>query len=322
MSGTDRRVEKREGLGTPADLWVVVLAGGEGVRLRPLTLRICGDDRPKQFAPVLGSRSLLDQTLDRVLPLAPPDRTVVVGMSRHASFLSRLAERRGVRILLQPSDRGTAAGVLYPVHWIAHRSPGGIVAVFPSDHLVLEAERFVASVRDVAAWVRRDPRWIVLLGAPPTDPETEYGWIEPGEPLGDPGDDIRRVSRFWEKPSSGQAQRCFEAGCLWNTFVFTGQVERLIEAGRDLLPALHERLLYLRPWAGTEHETWALQQAYALAPRASFSDQVLAAAPGMLAVRRLPPLTWCDLGTPDRVFRTLRLTGLRPAWLPAEKQPA
>lgn len=312
-------------LGSTSDrpeLWAIVLAGGEGVRLRALTLRICGDDRPKQFAPVLGPRSLLDQTLDRVARLVPPDRTVVVGMSRHSGFLSRLAQRRGVGVLAQPSDRGTAAGVLYPAHWIARRRPGAVVAVFPSDHLVLEGEAFVESVRDVVAWVGRDPRWIVLLGAPPTDAETDYGWIEPGEPLGEEAQGARRVSRFWEKPSSGQARRCLETGCLWNTFVFVAVAERLVEAGRDRLPTLHDRLLHLQPWMGTEHESWAVEQAYALAPRASFSDEVLAASPDILAVRELPALMWCDLGTPDRVFRTLRLTGLRPAWLPAQKQPA
>jgi mannose-1-phosphate guanylyltransferase len=299
-----------------ADLWAIVLAGGEGARLSSLAERICGSARPKQFLPLLGARSLLDQTIDRVARRVPAARTVVVGKSAHAPFLSPLAERQDLHLMLQPHDRGTAAGVLYPVHWVAHQAPDAVVAIFPSDHLVLEEEAFMACVEETAEWVRHDPRWIALLGATPTDPEPEYGWIEPGEAV-DEGGAFRHVRRFWEKPSPAQARRCLAAGCVWNTFVFVATAERLVAVGRDLLPTLHDRLRRIWSWAGTEHEAWAVEQAYRLAPCASFSDSVLAAAPEMLVVRRLPPLTWCDLGTPDRVLRALRLMRLQPAWLSA-----
>src|SRR6267142_6637327 len=75
--------ETSQGAGS---LWAVVLAGGEGVRLRPLVRRLLGDERPKQFCPLLGPRTLLRQTLDRVGRLIPPDRTVVVGMESHERY--------------------------------------------------------------------------------------------------------------------------------------------------------------------------------------------------------------------------------------------
>jgi len=83
-------------------------------------------------------------------------------------------------VLIQPTDRGTAAGILFPIHWVARQDPDAIVAVFPSDHFVSEPATFMALVARIAAWVREHPARLVLLGAHPTSPEVEYGWIELG----------------------------------------------------------------------------------------------------------------------------------------------
>src|SRR5216684_8713843 len=105
-------------------LWAVVLAGGDGVRLRPLVRRAFGDERPKQFCPLLGPRTLLRQTLDRVALLVPPGRTVVVGLESHERYLAReFIEQAGPHVLSQPENRGTAAAVLFAAQWIAARDP-------------------------------------------------------------------------------------------------------------------------------------------------------------------------------------------------------
>ncbi len=305
--------------GQPGRLWAVVLAGGEGTRLRPLTRVVCGDDRPKQYAALLDSRSLLRHTLDRVGLLIPPDRTVVVTKRPHARYMAvEIAGGPPPWVLVQPEDRGTAAAVLLPAQWIHRRDPEATVAVFPSDHFMAEEKAFMAHVGQAAAFVDRQPKLLVLLGARPTTPESEYGWIRPGTPLGSiEGEPVCRVREFWEKPSPYAARAALAADYLWNTFVFVGRVTTLLAAGHRFLPRLADRLRGLAPFLATDEEPWALQQAYALAPRANFSRAVLEAAPPFLAVSRMPNVGWSDWGTPERVLRSLVAAGISPPWLGA-----
>ena len=303
--------------GGSGSLWAVVLAGGEGVRLRSLVRHLCGDERPKQFSPLLGTRTLLRQTLDRVGLLIPPERTVLVTLQAHARYLDReFGDRPRPNILPQPENRGTAAGILLAAQWIETRDPGATLVCFPSDHLVLEEAAFMAHVAKVAAFVGRQPKWIVLLGAQPSQPETEYGWIEPGERVGGTGQDpVYGIRRFREKPSKEGAEALMAGGALWNTFVFAARATVLLEAGRECVPALYDRLARLRAFAGSEHERWAVRHAYALAPTVNFSRSILEAYPQMLAVSKLPGVTWCDLGSPERVVKMLTRLGVSAPWL-------
>lgn len=309
----------RESISEPdrENLWAIVLAGGEGTRLRSVTRRLYGEERPKQYAVLSGTRSLLCQTLDRVARLVPPHRTVVVTLASHARYLvAELADRPGISVLPQPCDRGTAAGVLLPAHWIHARDPQATAVVFPTDHFILEEARFMEQVAAAADHARAHAEWLVLLGAPPTEPEPDYGWIEPGERLGWAGAPLHRIRRFLEKPAEAQARQLFARGCLWNTFVFAASVSALIEAGRQAVPLLHDRLVRLGVFIGTRHEPWALEQAYLLAPHAEFSRFVFESPALPLAVATIGAFTWCDLGSPERVARSLRSLGTpAPSWL-------
>ena len=297
--------------------WAIVLAGGEGARLRPLVRRLFGDRRPKPYAPLVGRASLLRQTLDRAALLIPPERTVVVTQAQHVKYVApELAESPTLNVLFQPADRGTGAGVLFAAQWISRRDAEASVVVLPSDHFIKEDGVFMAHVAEVVTFVERNPEWLTLMGVQPTTPEPEYGWISPGEKVGETtAGSISRVGRFREKPDAETARSCLASGWLWNTFAFAAKVSMLIRAGRELLPALHDRLARSAAFAGTEHEAWAVRQAYALAPTCDFSRAVLQECPPFLAVSRVPHVTWSDLGRPARVLEVVRALQLRPPWL-------
>ena len=206
--------------------------------------------------------------------------------------------------------------MLLPAHWIFRSDPDAIVAVFPSDHFITDDAAFARHVAELAEVARRHPQRIFLVGAEPDSPETGYGWIEPGAELEKTAiGPIRRVDRFWEKPSPETARACLQRGCLWNTFVMVGRASALIEAGRRTLPTLHERLARIGPSLGSANEAGAIERAYTLAPTANFSKTVLVSHVRELGVSRLPSMTWSDWGTPDRVIATLRREGLSPSWL-------
>lgn len=108
---------------TQGELWGIVLAGGEGVRLRPLAQRVCGDDRPKQYVPFFGDRTLLRQTLRRVALGIPPTWTAVTTLRSHAGYFRESYGGSGApHVLVQPADRGTAAGVLFSAHSLVQSS--------------------------------------------------------------------------------------------------------------------------------------------------------------------------------------------------------
>jgi mannose-1-phosphate guanylyltransferase len=303
-------------LGQPArrtDIWAIVLAGGEGVRLRPLVRRVLGDERPKQYVPLLGERTLLGQTLARVGLGIPAERTIVVTMDRHADYTAQeLGREPHPHLLAQPADCGTAAAILAPTHRVARLDPGATVAVFPSDHYIGAEARFMAYIAEIASWVDTHPDRVVLLGARATRPEVEYGWIEPGEILGDASTGpVRAVRQFWEKPSLVRAKLCLASGHLWNTSVVIGKARTLLKVGRLGTPGILEAL---DRFAEVTPDARALALAYEGMPRANFSRDVLQACPQSLAVARMPRLEWSDLGSPRRVMEVIETLGTRPAW--------
>ncbi len=293
-------------------VWSVILAGGDGTRLRPLTRLISGEDRPKQFCRLYGTGTLLAHSRRRLASVIPPEQTMFVVVRAHERFYNiELADVAPSRIVIQPSNRGTTAAViasLFRLAKLAEDDP--IVAFFPVDHHYSNEARFVASVRLAVGIVRDSPDTLVILGAAAQHAEVEYGWIEPGDML--PcrlTNSVFRVRRFWEKPSVDVAQALHDRGCLWNTFVMVGRMSaffRMLWAAvpRDL-GAFHAGL-----GTATGFDLEAAQELYATLPPGDFSRQVLSVCAEKLAVLRLGNIGWSDLGTPERVLSAMEGSGL------------
>jgi mannose-1-phosphate guanylyltransferase len=153
----------------------------------------------------------------------------------------------------------------------------------------------------------------------PTEPETQYGWIEPGEPVDRIRDRaIYGITRFHEKPSPEAARAYQAAGAFWNTFILVGRAATLATVGAAAVPQLSACLERLEAVGDGPEELQAIRQAFALAPSADFSRDVLERFPSVLAVAPLPRgVVWTDWGTRERVVASLRRAGLRPRWLEA-----
>ncbi len=164
------------------------------------------------------------------------------------------------------------------------------------------------------------PDLIVLLGIRPRGPEAEYGWIEAGDPLPVPG--LRRVRRFWEKPTPAAARVLYERGCLWNSFVIVARVPTLLTLIRLRLPDLVAVFEGARRFMGTEHEQVAIDRVYSRLAPTGLSEDVLAAVPANLAVLPVPGVPWSDWGRPERVMATLAELGVEPAWADGREKAA
>jgi len=299
-------------------VWAVVLAGGDGTRLRSLTRLVSGEERPKQYYPLYGGETLLAQTRARLARAIHPERTAFAVLKAHEKFYGReLADVEPRRLVVQPANKGTTAAVIRSLMRITNLAGDPVVAFFPTDHYFSNEARFIDSVRRAVSVAQHHSDTLVVLGAEAEYAEVEYGWIEPSARFESPvTNTLLRVSRFWEKPSHATAQALLARGCLWNTFVMAGRASIFLAMlDKTVAPGVVQSCMRAQRDAGggvpnmaAEEELWERLTA------GDFSRQVLSANPEDLAVLRVGDVGWSDLGTPERVRSTMQRYGLGPQW--------
>ncbi len=221
----------------------VILAGGDGLRLRSFVEKLRGDRLPKQYVKFLGEHSLLETTFQRARALIPSRRQFVVVTESHFDYAEvpqQLSNYPEVHVASQPMNRDTGLGLLLPLAHIYRTRPDATVVVFPSDHFIEEEALFLNHVDAAFALVERDGEKIVLLAIAPTHAETDYGYILPSNcrhkalPFG-----AREVKRFIEKPDRIVARKLVQRGGFWNTMVMVFNLRTLLEHLRAINPFVH-----------------------------------------------------------------------------------
>jgi mannose-1-phosphate guanylyltransferase len=297
--------------------WAVILAGGDGTRLKPLTTQIVGDPRPKQFCPILDGETLLDVTRRRVDLVTRYDRQVIVVSRPHEPYYRYLAtELAPGRLVVQPANRGTAPGILYPLLRVRELAGDVPVAIYPADHFVSDDRAFMAYVARAIEIVRDRPGVVVLLGISPDRPETEYGWIELGPaPIADAAEPAFPIHRFREKPSPRVAEALLTRDSLWNSFVMVGWTSTFMSLYTTALPDLLAAFEPLRAAVGTCAEAGEAERLYRAITDVNFSERVLSVEVERLVAVRVKGVEWSDWGNIDRVIRSLARARRRPSWL-------
>ncbi len=253
MSSESRAMSSRQAPPGNRDLWAVVPAGGSGTRLWPLSRAA----RPKFLLPLLGERSLLQQTIERLAPSVPPERTLVVCGPAHAAPVARqlpaLPERN---VLVEPSPRGSGPAIALATALIARRDPEAIVGSFAADHEVSDLSVFNAALRTAIAAAHDG--WLVTIGLTPTRPETGYGYIERSDDIvaSTPEGSAYRAARFVEKPDAATAAEYVASGrFLWNASMFVWQAQMLLDEVARLQPDLHAAVSRIaQVWGTPEQE--------------------------------------------------------------------
>lgn len=303
--------------------WAIILAGGEGERMRPFIKTWLGDDRPKQYCAFVGSRSMVQHTLDRASSFVPRERTILIIRDGHRHFLDEAlnGDRPGL-IIEQPADRGTAAAVFVALAHVLNQDAGATVLIMPSDHFVHPEERFVRYAARACLLAAHLHGHMVLIGALPERADTDHGWIMPGPARGlkDPGlaeCGVLPVAAFHEKPSAKEAMHLLEHGALISTMVTAAEGQFLWALGKRVLPRMMSRFEAFRRGLQAASDGAAdamlaatsLNDLYQDLEAVDFSRDLLEQARRWSFVLRMDDILWSDWGRPERIMGSLDRLG-------------
>jgi len=285
----------------------VLLAGGRGTRFWPRSRT----RTPKQLLNIVGRETMVRQTVGRLSTLVGLRNVWVVTNTDQAAAVRR--ELRAVpasHVLAEPVGRNTAAAIALAAVHLAHEHGDALIAVLPSDAYIRDVTRYRALVR-AALDQAREPGNLVVLGIPPTRPETGYGYIERGAASGRPrGVTAYSVRRFTEKPAPPQAREYVASGkYFWNAGMFFWRVSTFLDNLKRFLPSTHEALSHLAKTIGTPRYRAALRRIYPRLENISVDYAVMEPATrsaGHPRVSVIPAhIGWSDIGSWAAVYELL-----------------
>jgi len=297
----------------------LVLAGGEGKRLQPFIKSLGKGTLPKQYVNFIGTRSMLEHTLQRAEKLIPSARVLTVITESHLKYpevREQCSSRPIDTVIVQPENKETGPGLLFPLIHLYKRYPNSLVLVLPSDHFIWEEDRLMDHARLACLAVKRDPSRLILLGVKPDRDEPEYGYLLPNKKLLDIGPDMSEISWFIEKPDQKTARRLIRAGGLWNTMIMVFKTKTMLHWVSKLVPTLYHQCQQIYEAIGTAAETDVVRNIYQRLKPMNFSKEFLEPMvknyPSSLVALPIRDLLWSDWGTASRVIDVLGKIGKVP----------
>ncbi len=274
----------------------LILAGGRGTRFWPRSRRT----NAKQVLRFFGERSLIQQTVDRLGPVLPPERIwVLTNDYLRAEIVRQLPEVPSSQILAEPAQRNTAPAIGLAAQMIQSVDPNAVMGVFPADHVISKPSGYVRLVR--LAFTAAKEGKIVVLGIQPRWPETGYGYIE--FPKGTRAGALKPVPvlRFREKPDEATAKRFLKAGNFcWNAGMFFWKTSVVLDALREFQPKTSSLLASL-PSFGSKSFPEQLKATFPLCENISIDYAVLERAKNVVGLLA-SDIGWNDVGSWNAVY--------------------
>lgn len=285
-------------------LHAVIMAGGFGTRFWPLSRAAT----PKQLLDFGGGRTMIQQALDRLAGLVPPERTLVITNRQLVGPIrEQLPELPAANIVGEPCKRDTAPCVGLAAHLVAAGDADATMLVMPADHLIQPVEKFRFAIEQATDLVEQQPGRIVTFGIRPTFPAETFGYIERGEPL--PSKTANqapafKVLRFREKPQRQQAEEFLAAGTFsWNSGIFVWKAGTILAALQSHEPAMAERLANIGRAIGTASFGEVLEREFTAIVGKSIDFAVMEKHPDVAVIEA--PFQWDDVGSWQSLPRSL-----------------
>jgi mannose-1-phosphate guanylyltransferase len=281
--------------------YAVIMAGGGGTRLWPISRK----KHPKHILPLLGERTLFQNTLDRLEGFVPSDRVYIVSTVEQEHELKLQAPLiPDQNFLIEPMPRGTASVVGLAAMVLAKRDPLAVMLVLPADHFIRNRELFHQVMRVAVQVARKD--YLVTLGITPTFPATGYGYIQQGAPLPDSFDlPAYRVLRFTEKPDEAKASLMLADGHhSWNSGMFIWRADRILEEFSRQMPDLKNALDRIKPALSSINQDDVFKSTWAQIKPETIDYGIMENATNV-AVLPARGLEWSDVGSWDSLFDVL-----------------
>jgi mannose-1-phosphate guanylyltransferase len=286
----------------------IVLAGGRGTRFWPRSRT----RTPKQLLNIVGKDTMLQQTVARLKPLIPAERIwTVTNTEQAAAVRKQLPAAARKRVLIEPMGMNTAAAIGLAAIHLRHAARGdALMAVLPADHYISQPQKY-REIVIAALDVVREPGRIVVLGIPPTRPDTGFGYIERmGDPIATKSFPVFAVRRFTEKPELKLAQEYVASGNYhWNAGMFFWRVSTFLENLKSFLPKTHTALEKLAEFIGTRSYERKLRAIYPKLENISVDYAVLEPATRIEGPPRVfvipAEVGWSDIGSWAAVYQLL-----------------
>jgi mannose-1-phosphate guanylyltransferase len=286
-------------------LHAIIMAGGSGTRFWPVSRK----ERPKQLLNLVGERTMLQATLDRLAGLVPPERTLVVTNTVLVDAIrEQLPELPPAAVIGEPCKRDTAPCVGLAAHLVSRHDDNATMLIMPSDHVIGTQQAFRSAMSFAERLIEGRPGRLVTFGIRPTHAAESFGYIERGEAIatasssGQGGPPAFAVKQFREKPSAQVAAEYLASGNFyWNSGIFAWKARTILEALERYEPAMHERLAAVAAAWGTPNADEVFAREFEAIRGKSIDYAVMERHDDVAVIEA--PFDWDDLGTWESLAR-------------------